>query len=139
MIFIKQALLIFLGLCGGVALSGGVFAFITMLGIIPRMAARTNTSKHIISYENAIILGGTLGNIWILFGVFFPAGPLLIILYGLFAGIFVGCLSLALAEVLRVRPIMVNRFQLKEGLSYIILAMALGKCIGVVLQFFVFS
>lgn len=64
---IKQIWLSFLGFCSGVTVSAGVFGFITMLGIIPRMAARTRTASHIYAYEQAIILGGTLGNLWILF------------------------------------------------------------------------
>ena len=44
--------------------------------------------------------------------------------------------AMAAAENLRVIPVFVRRMRLKQGLSVILLAMALGKCIGSILQFF---
>ena len=136
MILIKQILLAFLGLCSGFTVAAGVFAFITMLGIVPRLAARTNTAKYIYQYEWAIILGGTLGNIWIMFDVHLPWTVILVCLYGLFSGIFVGCLAMALAEMLRILPILVNRIQLKEGFPIVVTAIALGKFTGTLFDFF---
>ncbi len=133
---IKQAALCFIGLCSGATVAAGVFAFITMLGIIPRLAARTNTADHIICYENAIILGGTLGNIWILFELPLHLSAVMVMVFGIFSGIFVGCLYMALAETLRVLPIMVNRIQLKEGFPIIVAAIAIGKVVGTVFQYF---
>ncbi len=137
MILIKQAAMAFLGLCSGLTVAAGVFAFITMLGIIPRLAGRTGTAHYMYQYENAVILGGTLGNIWILFGIHLPLSAVFVCLFGLFAGIFVGCLAMALAEMLRAFPIMVNRVQLKEGFPIVVLAIALGKMTGTLFQFFV--
>lgn len=136
MIVIKWGLLILIGLGSGFAVAAGVFAFITMLGIVPRMAARTKTERHIICYERMIILGGTFGNIWLLFQIPVPGTALLLAIYGLGAGIYVGCLAMALAEMLRLLPIFVNRFQLKEGFPILVLALSLGKLTGVIFQFF---
>lgn len=136
MIAIKTILLAFTGLASGFAVSSGIFAFITMLGIIPRLAARTNTAKHIVCYERMIIWGGTFGNIWILFMLPLPPTSLVLMLYGLGAGIFVGCLVMALAEMLRVIPILVNRIQIQEGFYLIPVSIALGKIIGTLFQFF---
>lgn len=133
---IKQAALCFIGLCSGATVAAGVFAFITMLGIIPRLAARTNTAKHILCYENAIIAGGSLGNIWILFGLPMHLSVVMTIAFGLFSGMFVGCLYMALAETLRVLPIMVNRIQLKEGFPFIVASIAIGKTVGTLFQYF---
>lgn len=133
---IKQATLCFIGLCSGATVAAGVFAFITMLGIIPRLAARTNTADHILCYENAIILGGTLGNIWILFELPLHLSVVMVMAFGIFSGIFVGCLYMALAETLRVLPIMVNRIQLKEGFPIIVAAIAIGKVVGTLFQYF---
>lgn len=133
---IRQAALCFIGLCSGATVAAGVFAFITMLGIIPRLAARTNTANHILCYENAIILGGSLGNIWILFGLPVHLSLVMVMGFGFFSGIFVGCLYMALAETLRVLPIMVNRIQLKEGFPLVVAAIALGKLIGTLFQYF---
>ena len=133
---IRQAALCFIGLCSGATVAAGVFAFITMLGIIPRLAARTNTANHILCYENAIILGGSLGNIWILFGLPMHLSLVMVMGFGFFSGIFVGCLYMALAETLRVLPIMVNRIQLKEGFPLVVAAIAFGKLIGTLVQYF---
>lgn len=132
---IKQAALCFIGLCSGAAVAAGVFAFITMLGIIPRLADRTNTADHILCYENAIILGGTLGNIWILFELPLHLSVVMVMAFGIFSGIFVGCLYMALAETLRVLPIMVNRIHLKEGFPIIVAAIAIGKVVGTFFQY----
>lgn len=136
MIAIKYLVMVLVGLGSGFAVASGIFAFITMLGIIPRLAARTKTARHIVWYENMIVLGGTLGNIWIVFLNPFPATTLLLILYGLFAGMYVGCLVMALAEMLRVIPILVNRVQIKEGFYLIPVAIAIGKLTGTLFQYF---
>ena len=136
MIAIKWCLLVILGLSSGFAVAAGAFAFITMLGIVPRMAARTKTQRHIICYERMIILGGTLGNIWLLFQIPLPGTGILLALFGLGAGIYVGCLAMALAEMLRLLPIFVNRFQLKEGFPILVVALMTGKFLGTVFQFF---
>lgn len=136
MIAIKYFLLVLIGLGSGFAVASGTFAFITMLGIIPRLAARTRTVRHIVWYETMIVWGGALGNIWIVFVLSFPATKLFLMLYGFFAGIFVGCLVMALAEMLRVIPILVNRTQIKEGFYFIPVAIAVGKLTGTLFQYF---
>lgn len=136
MIAIKWVFLALVGLSSGFAVAGGVFAFVTMLGIIPRLAARTKTAKHIIWYERMVIWGGTLGNIWIVFLIPFPGTPVFMAVYGLCAGIYVGCLVMALAEMLRLLPIFVNRLQIKEGFPIIVAAIALGKAVGTLFQYF---
>lgn len=133
---IRQTALAFLGLCSGFAVSAGTFAFITMLGIIPRLAARTNTAKRVYLYECMIILGGTLGNIWFLYLFPLRLSVVMLCMYGVFSGIFVGCLVMALAEMLRVIPIMVNRLQINEGFPIIAAAIAFGKLVGTIYQYF---
>ena len=118
------------------AVAGGLFGFITMLGIIPRLAARTHTARHILLYESAIIAGASLGNIWLIYNTPVPLSWTLRVLYGVMSGIFVGCLGMALAENLRVLPIMIHRFRLKEGFPFIVLGIALGKAAGTLYQWF---
>lgn len=133
---IKTIGLCFLGLSFGVTVSAGIFAFITMLNVIPRLAHRTGTAQHIYCYENAIILGGTFGNVLTLFVKSFPVTQLGLGIFGICAGIFVGCLAMALAENLRVIPIFVNSLRMRAGLPAILLAIAIGKLVGTLLQFF---
>lgn len=136
MTLINAIFLAFIGLSSGFVVAAGIVAFITMLGIIPRLAQRTGTANHIYGYEWMIILGGTVGNSLNLFVSHLPVGILGLPVFGLFSGIFVGCLAMALAENLRVIPVFARRMRLKQGLPIILLAMALGKCIGSILQFF---
>ena len=100
MTVIQYSVLILIGLASGFAVASGVFAFITMLGIIPRLAARTNTANHVVWYETMIIAGGALGNIWIVFEIPMPLTSIFLAVYGLFAGVYVGCLVMALAEII---------------------------------------
>ena len=59
-----------------------------------------------------------------------PLGIWAVVLFGLSAGVFTGCLAVALAEILNTFPIMFRRFGRKAGLGYIMLSMALGKALG---------
>ena len=133
----RQLFLGILGIFFGVSVAGGVFAFLIMLGILPRMIDKSHTGNHVFLYENAIIVGGILGNICEVFpGIPLPVGWPLLALYGLCAGIFVGCISAALAEVLKTFPVMFRRIRLKVGLSYVMISFAVGKVAGGFYYFF---
>ena len=130
MTVIQYSVLILIGLASGFAVATGIFAF------IPRLAARTKTANHVVWYETMIIAGGALGNIWIVFEIPMPLTSIFLAVYGLFAGVYVGCLVMALAEMLRVIPILVNRLQIKEAFYLIPLAIAIGKITGTLFQYF---
>ena len=55
--------------------------------------------------------------------------------FGLFAGIFVGCLALAIAEMLDTIPIFARRIGFRHGLGIVVLSIALGKAAGSLLYF----
>ena len=59
----------------------------------------------------------------------------LLVLIGVFAGIFVGCLSIALSEVLDGIPIFARRIRLKMGVSIAVLMVAVGKIAGSIVYF----
>ncbi|MCI8282036.1 MAG: stage V sporulation protein AB [Lachnospiraceae bacterium] len=126
----REIMLGFLGLASGFAVSAAVFAFVITLGIIPRFAAKSRTSSHILTYENAIFLGGVCGNLISVFGFCLPFGLGLLCIFGLSAGIYTGCLAVALAEILNTFPIMFRRTKMKEGQNWVLVAMALGKMAG---------
>ena len=107
-----------------------MFSFIISIGVVPRIIGKSRTAKDIVAYENAVILGGAAGNIFSLFPVSAPLGIGAVIVFGLSAGIFTGCLAVALAEILNTFPIMFRRFGIKEGLSLMLFFMALGKALG---------
>ncbi len=126
------------GICSGGAAAAGVFALITVIGIIPRMADFSHTAVHIHKYEWAVIAGGTAGNLWYLLCPSFTAGSmgyLLELAAGLAYGMFVGSLVMALAEVWQVFPILIRRTRLRIGISYLGLALALGRTVGALIYF----
>jgi len=139
LMFLKNIFLLLIGLTAGGMVAAGTFAFIVMIGIITRLSSRLHVAQYTSLYENAIVLGGTIGNVWEIYDFFLPLGNIFVMLFGLFSGIFVGCLAMALAEVLKVFPILVRRVNLVEGLQYIIAAVAAGKFAGAILQFLVFK
>ena len=49
---------------------------------------------------------------------------------GLFIGMFVGCLALAIAEMLDSIPIFARRVSYRHGLGIAVLAVAIGKLLG---------
>ena len=55
--------------------------------------------------------------------------------FGLFAGMFVGCLALAIAEMLDSIPIFTRRISFRHGLGCAVLAMAVGKFCGALFYF----
>ena len=134
---IKNFILMIIGVSGGTVIAAGIFAFITMIGVFPRLASRTNTSAYIYHYETAIIAGGITGNLLTVFQWNIPViGQTGLLLFGLFSGIYVGCLAMALAENLKVIPVLVQRTKLKQGLPWMITALALGKAMGSFYQFY---
>ena len=118
------------GLASGFAVSAGVFAFIISVGVIPRMIGKTQTVKDVLIYETIILLGGTFGNLFSLFQWNVPLGIPLLVLFGVSAGVFTGCLAVALAEILNSFPIMFRRLRIKEGLAWMLFFMAMGKTFG---------
>ena len=134
---IKRLLLGVIGFASGSAVAAGTFAFIIMLGVVTRMIGKSRTAAEVMWYENAIVLGGILGNLISVFlTVRIPLGHPILWIYGICAGIFVGCNAMALAEVLKTFPIVFRRAKLKIGLSLIVTVMAIGKTCGSLLYFF---
>ncbi len=137
--------MIFLGIVGlsfGVLAASGVLTVLLAVGLMPRYAGRVHEAKHIMLFENMIILGTMSGTLVSLFGVFAEnvklgiLGSIIQALYGMFAGIFVGTLALAIAEMLDAFPIYFRRARVEEGLVWIVHAIALGKIVGGFIYFY---
>ncbi|MCD7807146.1 MAG: stage V sporulation protein AB [Lachnospiraceae bacterium] len=131
-----------LGLCAGALTSGGVTSVLMAVGLTPRFIGRVHEARHIYLMESMIIWGSAAGG---LLGVFYdslagmlwrPAGMVIQICYGLFAGIFVGSLAIAIAEMLEVFPVFTRRLGLDWGLPWVLLAAALGKSAGALIYFY---
>lgn len=121
---------VLIGLGAGLVVAGGVVAFISIIGIIPTIAFRTHTGAYVMWYETAIILGSIIGSILSMWQIPLPNWPILTVIFFFSFGIFVGCLVIALAEVLDVLPIMDRRIKIKKGITFLIIAFALGKLVG---------
>ncbi|WP_180232860.1 stage V sporulation protein AB [Bacillus sp. AFS055030] len=127
---IKQLLIVFVGFSGGIAVGTGFVAFLSVIGIIPRLTQLTKTIHKIRAYEFSVILGAIFG-CWIsLRNTVFNLPHLFSVFIGLLAGIFIGMLAAALTEVLNVFPILAKRIGIQKKIVYLLMAIALGKVFG---------
>lgn len=124
------------GFCGGAVVATALAAFIISLGIIPRYAGITHTVKHILLYEDFLMLGSILGNLVFVYKFSLPLGQIGEGIIGLFFGMFLGSWIIALGEVVNVFAITARRIGLKKGAGLIVLSIALGKSLGSLMQFF---
>ena len=64
--WIRSILLIFYGLCAGGLIAASFLAFLSMLGVIPRLAGLTKSIKYARAYESFVAAGGILvaGSLW---------------------------------------------------------------------------
>ena len=131
-----QVLLALIGLGAGVGVAGGLFSFIIGLGVLSDFADRTHTGDKVLLYEECVALGGILGNLMSVYQFPIPYGAFLVPIFGLVSGIFVGCWSMALAEILNIFPIFIRRVKLLKSIPYIIVSMAFGKGIGAFIFYF---
>lgn len=149
----RNFLLVLTGGSYGLLAAAGVFTVLVAVGLVPRFAGKTHTAEHVILYEEMVIFGTVTGCVLSVFsrycqfrawwqqrcpqyeavlemaGVFFQA------VFGLFAGMFVGCLALAIAEMLDSIPIFTRRISFRHGLGLAVTGMAAGKICGSLLYF----
>ncbi|HKM21638.1 MAG TPA: stage V sporulation protein AB [Lachnospiraceae bacterium] len=134
-----EILLAVIGLCSGMLVSGGVFTVLIAVGLMPRFAGKTHTADKVFLYEEMVIWGTIIGGVLSIFSPRFGnlglPGIIIIGVFGLFAGVFVGCLALAIAEMLDTIPIFARRIGFRHGLGIVVVAMAIGKMIGSALYF----
>lgn len=130
-----QILLAVVGISGGMAVAGGLFAFIVEIGVVADFADRTHTGDKILFYESCAAMGGIIGNILYVFQIDLPGGTGFLALYGILAGIFAGCWAMALAEILNVFPVFIRRAKVVRYLTALVISIALGKGLGAYLFF----
>lgn len=142
-VMINKIILVWIAFGAGVAVAAGFIAFISLIGIVTRLAGITKTANAILTYENSMAMGLILFNI---LSLYYPdlqwishiLAVLIINAGGLFTGIFSGCLAGALAEVVNIIPIFSRRVKLRKGFPYMVRAAAVGKFIGCIIQFYKF-
>ncbi|OLN23281.1 stage V sporulation protein AB [Domibacillus antri] len=135
----ETVLIIFLGIAGGLATGAGYVAFITVLGVIPRLMSATKTKPFIHLYELALVVGVLAGTCLHIFSVQLYIPAFVTAAIGLFAGLFIGMAAAALTEVLNVFPILARRAGVFEQINILMMAVALGKTAGSLVQWIFFS
>lgn len=141
------------GFSFGLLAAAGVFTVLSAVGLIPRFAGKTHSAREIWLYEDMVILGTITGCIFSIFHRYLQIGAWLewqwpgldwlweilgqefLGISGLFYGMFVGCLALAIAEMLDSIPIFTRRISFRHGLGCAVLAMAVGKVCGSLFYF----
>ena len=155
--FFRQLLLAVIGVSSGLIVSAGVFTVLISVGLIPRFAGKMHVARKIFVLEEMVVCGTLIGGFFSVFGdwgmigrfvrehelfgssategIWNLIGTVFLIAFGIFAGIFVGCLALAIAEMLNTIPIFARRIGFRHGLGIAILAVALGKLLGSLIYF----
>src|SRR4051812_6027152 len=127
---IKLLFTVFIGFSGGLSVGAGYVAFLTVLGIIPRITQLTKTMKMIQMYEWGVVLGAVVGTLLMLQDIDLHLSPLVLIVFGLAGGIFVGMMTAALTEVLNVWPILAKRIGVDDKIIFLLMALVFGKIVG---------
>ena len=149
----RNFLLVLTGGSYGLLAAAGVFTVFVAVGLVPRFAGKTHTAEHVILYEEMVIFGTATGCVLSVFSRYCRfrawwqqrcpqyeaflemAGVFCQAVFGLFAGMFVGCLALAIAEMLDSIPIFTRRISFRHGLGLVVTGMAAGKICGSLLYF----
>ena len=149
--------LFFLGMCGicfGILTAAGVFTVLSAVSLVPRFIGKTHSAKSVILYENMIILGTTVGGLFSVFAdivhigdfalerlgipetVWVSSVNVFLTVAGLTSGMLIGCLALAIAEMLDSIPIFTRRVSFRHGLGVVVLVMAVAKVLGSFFYFY---
>lgn len=149
----REVLLALIGISFGVLAAAGVFTVFVAVGLVPRFAGKTHTANKVLVYEEMVIFGTIIGGFASVFPEYSQFGAMLQqnfpgemqlwnglgvglqAILGLSGGMFVGCLALAIAEMLDSIPIFTRRISFRHGIGLAILSVALGKLCGSLFYF----
>lgn len=129
---------IIVGLAGGLAVGAGFVAFITLLGIIPRLVQLSKSYKIIQVYSTCVIAGSIFGTYLSFTNVTWSQPLIFLIIWGGLHGIFNGMLAAALTEVLNVFPLLSKRIGVDQHLLWLLMAFVFGKITGSLFQWILF-
>lgn len=145
---IQYFLLIVSGLSAGFLTAAAYVAFIAMLGVFPKIAAKTNTAKQCVLYENCLMLGILMATLLQFCVSFYSSGfpqsailptflgKLSLMAIGLFGGIYIGFLIGGLSEVLNVIPTYARKAHIQKRVGLLIFFLALGKGVFSIIYLF---
>ncbi len=135
---IKILLVVFIGLASGLSVGAGFVAFLTVLGVIPRLTQLSKSMRMIKYYEWAIIFGVLIGVQASLRDPSLHISSYFLIPLGLTGGVFVGMLAAGLTEVVNVFPILAKRIRVDGQIIILVMAIVLGKIFGSIFQWLYF-
>ncbi|GGJ94263.1 stage V sporulation protein AB [Lentibacillus kapialis] len=113
-------------------------AFLTVLGIIPRLIQLSKTDTRIPVYIAGIVLGALFGIFMSFADVSWNQPLFLLVIWGVFHGVFNGMLAAALTEVLNVFPILSKRIRMEDKMLWLLMAIVFGKIAGSLFQWTIF-
>ncbi|MFS0751527.1 stage V sporulation protein AB [Oceanobacillus sp. 1P07AA] len=129
---------VFIGFSGGLAVGAGFVAFITVLGIIPRLVQLSKSEAFTKAYGGSVIFGLLIGTYFSFASITLNQTIITLLFWGLLHGIFNGMLAAALTEVLNVFPILTRRIGMDKFVLIFMMALLLGKVFGSLFQWTVF-
>jgi|SRR5699024_2772966 len=129
---------VIIGFSSGIAVGSGFVAFLTILGIIPRLLQLSHAEAYVKVFICSVIFGTLLGTYFSFTENTFTDSTILLIVFGLSHGVFNGMVAAALAEVLNVFPILTKRLHLKKYLLSLLMAIVFGKVFGSLFQWLYF-
>ncbi|MFS0672722.1 stage V sporulation protein AB [Ornithinibacillus sp. 179-J 7C1 HS] len=135
--FLIKLVEVLIGFSGGLAVGCGFVAFLTVLGIIPRLIQLTKTLYLVKVYTGCVVLGTLFGTYLSFVEVFWDNPVILLVLWGALHGVFNGMLAAALTEVLNVFPLLSKRIGLDNKLITLMMAVVLGKIAGSLFQWII--
>lgn len=129
---------IIIGLASGLAVGAGFVAFLTLLGIIPRLIQLSKSEKYIKVYGACVIIGSLFGTYLSFANLTWNESTIILFIWGCFHGIFNGMLAAALTEVLNVFPLLSKRIGVDQYLLSLLMAIVFGKIVGSLFQWLIF-
>lgn len=123
----RSVICILFGLSGGLVVGGGVVAFFTALGVLINILKFTKTEKYREIAEISVLAGSLLASIFYFSDIRFSLGKYILMVGGLFAGMFIGIAASALAETLDVMTVMADRLNILKWIYVGIFSIIFGK------------
>ncbi|WP_425292871.1 stage V sporulation protein AB [Gracilibacillus kekensis] len=126
------------GFGSGLIVGSGFVAFLTVLGIIPRLVQLSKSINWMNYYQASVIIGALTGTYLTFTDMTIDLPNLVLVFWGLLHGVFVGMLAAALTEVLNVFPILMKRLGIDKELLWFLMAIVIGKIMGSLFHWLIF-
>ncbi|WP_058307530.1 stage V sporulation protein AB [Gracilibacillus massiliensis] len=129
---------ILIGFGSGLIVGSGFVAFLTVLGIIPRLVQLSKSINWMNYYQASVIIGALLGTYLTFTDYTIKSSYIVLAFWGLLHGVFIGMLAAALTEVLNVFPILMKRLGIDKELLWFLMAIVIGKIVGSLFHWLIF-